>query len=373
MTILDVRPWAVISGGDVTTYTDGDGIERTVHQWLASGELVVEQAGWAEILLVGQGSPAGSAAQPGSGARVRDGIHWLTAGTHEVGVNSFSQTFIGRTFLTVGSTTRAADQWSDTGAGGHVSGRLPGLASSITGTTELYGAAGVAAPRPNFGEGGPVAGTIGRVVVSVPVVPPAPVAEPGVWVKVFPPEPAGGGGGGIGWAALDGGAVTSYTDGDGVAWNVHTYIANGSVTVTRAGLARVLVVGGGSTSPHVWADGGGVWEGLVLAEEGASPVVVGVGATPALLAGGSSSALGARSGSGFAAPTSGVPSGQGAGWDVANGMARLFEGHVTTIRGTEEDFARGGRNGFEPRANSGDGRVANADGVAGIVILSVPA
>lgn len=194
-----------------------------------------------------------------------------------------------------------------------------------------------------------------------------------VWVKVFPPEPAGGGGGGIGWAALDGGAVTTYTDGDGVAWNVHTYLANGSVTVTRAGLVRALLVAGGSCSSFAWADGGRAWEGLILADEGAHPVAVGAGGTPATAGGASSSVFGKESFSGFLAPTNGVSGGQGAGWRASMGVPAIRTGYTSMIRGSAEEFGIGGANGVAARPNSGDGFIGNTVGADGIVILSVPA
>ena len=185
----------------------------------------------------------------------------------------------------------------------------------------------------------------------------------------------GGGGGGVGWAALEGGTVTSYTDGDGVTWNVHTYTASGNVTVTRAGLVRCLLVGGGSGAQMFFADGGQVQEGLALATEGTHPVVVGAGGNdPTGVRGESSSALGMWTGSGFGVVTQGPTSGRGAGYRNPMPLSELWTGRVSTITGTAEDYGRGGRQTIAPRPNRGDGNVgAGATGSAGIVILSVPA
>ena len=196
-----------------------------------------------------------------------------------------------------------------------------------------------------------------------------------VWVKVFPPEPAGGGGG-IGWAALDGGTVTSYTDGDGVAWNVHTFNASADVVVSSPGLVRGLLVSGGGGATNLWGEGGMVWEGLIFADEGTHPVTVGGGGADATtLGGGASTVLSARALSSFAGTPQGVNGGRGAGWIHTMGItpAALVAGWMSSIAGTVEEYGRGMQTGQVPRPNRGDGnRGSGLSGSAGVVILSVP-
>ena len=64
-------------------------------------------------------------------------------------------------------------------------------------------------------------------------------------------------GGGMTWAKVSGGTVTTVNNPDGSVDEVHTFTANGTLTVESAGCARVLVCGGGGGSPDAKAGGGG--------------------------------------------------------------------------------------------------------------------
>jgi hypothetical protein len=112
----------------------------------------------------------------------------------------------------------------------------------------------------------------------------------GLWVKVFPAPPAvkpelpGLGG----WADISDAPTSTYTDGNGVKWNVWRYTANGTLNVTKAGVLDCFLLGGGGASKSVVASGSGDWamnrgiegdylEGIHAVAAGALPVVVGAG------------------------------------------------------------------------------------------------
>lgn len=194
---------------------------------------------------------------------------------------------------------------------------------------------------------------------------------------------AGGGGGDTGgsiaWASISGGAVTSYTDGEGVTWNVHTFNANADVTVESPGIMRGLLVSGGVCGQFTWGNGGNYWEGIVLAEQaGTFPVVVGIGGSDATgNSGRESSALGTHTGAPGASGGTSPGPGVGAGVDGAgawNAPGRV-NGRFSSITGAPVEYARGAASGVAPRPNSGDGANGAAPivGATGIVILSVPA
>jgi hypothetical protein len=97
-----------------------------------------------------------------------------------------------------------------------------------------------------------------------------------VWVKVYPTT----GPGAVGeWAKVSGGTVTTVTNPDGSVDSVHTFTANGTLTVESPGYMRILVVacggrgnaGGGSRS----GGGGGVQDRILNVSNGAIAVTVG--------------------------------------------------------------------------------------------------
>lgn len=51
--------WAKVSGGTVTTYAKPDGSVMEVHTFTSSGDLIVQEDGYAEVLVVGGGGSGG--------------------------------------------------------------------------------------------------------------------------------------------------------------------------------------------------------------------------------------------------------------------------------------------------------------------------
>lgn len=94
--------------------------------------------------------------------------------------------------------------------------------------------------------------------------------------------------GGPAWAVVEGGTVTTVDNGDGTTDAVHTFTADGTLTVTSPGYARVLCVsGGGGTFPNsgtgvvsqiIFGNGGSVLDlASVFLPAGAHAVRVGAG------------------------------------------------------------------------------------------------
>jgi hypothetical protein len=198
----------------------------------------------------------------------------------------------------------------------------------------------------------------------------------GVHVKVAGAwqEIGEGGVSGVPWAKVTGGTVTEYTKGDGSVMEVHTFTANGTLTVDSPGYAEVLAVsgGGGSNGNGTIGGGGGrVHPGIVTLPAGALPVTVGAGGVNESGAG-STNCLGKPSSLGTVVVT-GVgdaandPIG-GAGGTVATPAA----GFTSSITGTALVYGRGGVAVGSIRANSGDG-VAKYAGpaAAGVVVVAV--
>jgi hypothetical protein len=90
---------------------------------------------------------------------------------------------------------------------------------------------------------------------------------------------------GAGNADFSDAATGTYTDGDGVAWKYKTYTGSGTVTITKAGLCDVLVVGGGGggggnasvVRNGGGGGGGGALLGVVFLEPATYTVTVGAG------------------------------------------------------------------------------------------------
>ena len=90
------------------------------------------------------------------------------------------------------------------------------------------------------------------------------------------------------FAQISGGTETTYTDG-GVTYNVHTFLADGTLTVTQSGVVDACIVAGGSAggcsydaSSFNFGGGGGggvVEQSGVFLEPGTYPIVVGAGGT----------------------------------------------------------------------------------------------
>lgn len=186
-----------------------------------------------------------------------------------------------------------------------------------------------------------------------------------IWVKVFPSE--GGAAGGIGWAKVTGGTVTEYTKPDGSVMEVHTFTANGTLTVNEPGYAEVLLVGCGGSGYNM-GNGGDVREGGHMLPVGAVPVVVG---TPSDTLGRASSLGSITTGVVWASQFDlGEAVGAGAQFPMPP-YENIALPYYSSITGTSKPYAPSatwdGRTGTEP----GAGSMVTGTGVPGIVIVAV--
>jgi hypothetical protein len=343
-------PWAKVTGGTVTTYTKPDGSVMEVHTFTAAGTLTVDTPGFAEVLIVGGGSGNWNTVGAGGAGDVISGLRVLPAGAQAVVVGT------GRAAAadvinsagnpsSLGSLVTAIGATAFLGAGGtHANRNLP-MTSAITGVSLTYAGGGVSSTS---GKGDGTAGTGTNGVVIVAVQKSAPT---------------------VSGVVASGGTVTEYT-GDGTngvlgqKYKVHTFTADGTLTVTQGGECDVLIVGGGTGAQQAvfQGGGGGVFEGRAMLGAGAVPVVVGVGGT-----GGTDyntpSTYGTQSSIG------GVTSGWGRvvmGAGNVGGVASVA-GRTSLITGTSDTYAEGGRT--TARANHGDGFLVAGPGAAGVVIV----
>lgn len=163
------------------------------------------------------------------------------------------------------------------------------------------------------------------------------------------------------WAKVTGGTVTEYTKPDGAVMEVHTFTANGSLTVVEPGYADVLLVGGGSGNSGASGMAGDILRGLHALPAGAQSVAVGVGAD-GNDATGRPSSLGSLVTS-VSRPALSTDGTVGAGGTMANYQL----GYTSSITGAPVVYATA--NG-PATPNSGNGRAGNV-GMAGVVIVAV--
>lgn len=169
-------------------------------------------------------------------------------------------------------------------------------------------------------------------------------------------------GGGMTWARVSGGTVTTVTNPDGSVDEVHTFTANGTLTVEEPGYARVLLVGGGQGAySGAYGSGGRVRSGLFALSSGAHPVVVGAGG-----AGGADLTNASRLGAmwsgvmGFIGQTLYATGAGGADTATKN------DGVVSDITGTTVEYATGAGKAATPGSGT-----ASGNGQPGIVIVRV--
>jgi hypothetical protein len=188
------------------------------------------------------------------------------------------------------------------------------------------------------------------------------MADSAIWVKVFPTTPPADTGVGE-WAEVTGGTVTEYTKGDGSVMEVHTFTADGTLTVVTPGYADVLIVGhgmGGYTA--ALGSGARVLEGKHALPAGSLAVVVPPPAAHASTywPGSSLGSLVVGGIAGYVTQTMMTPAGAG-------GTAAVpATGWVSSISGTPVEYAKA--NSF---VNPGDGANGNFAGKPGIVIVAV--
>ena len=159
------------------------------------------------------------------------------------------------------------------------------------------------------------------------------------------------------WAQMTGGTVTYVNNTDGSVDEVHTFTTAGTLTVTQAGYAQVLLVSGGG--PHYAGNsqgtGGRVFEGVLPLSAGTQAVVVGAAVTAS-----TNPNLSTRSGSSSL--------GSYVSYGV-NGVGTIGAGGITSsITGTAVAYGMGGDT--PTRANTGGGGYDNTNvASAGIVIV----
>jgi hypothetical protein len=150
-------------------------------------------------------------------------------------------------------------------------------------------------------------------------------------------------------------ATGTYSSG-GRSFKFVQFNSNGTLVCTRAGIARVLVVGGGGAGRGgTWnANGGSVFDGFVFLTAASHSVVIGAGGTSSanaeLVLGGNSVFFGIV--------------GKGGGVGAVSG------GVFSDITGTSLEYGRGG---VVATANRGDGGIQAGDspGSAGVVVVRV--
>jgi hypothetical protein len=179
-----------------------------------------------------------------------------------------------------------------------------------------------------------------------------------------------------GWADISDTPTSTYTDANGVKWNVWTFTANGTLNVSKAGMLDCLVVGGGGGSYSTGGGSGGrVIPGIQSLAAAAHAVVVGAAGSN-----GSDGSHASSLGPIIAAPvvfstTAWTGSGTAA---LANGGSSYPTGNVpgyhSSITGTDVEYGTGA----VPAANlatAGPGAGAGTTGgtaKAGIVIVRRP-
>jgi len=368
--------WAKVTGGTVTTYTAGDGSTMEVHTFTANGTLMVDTAGYAEVLVIGGGARGQDGYNGGSGYPVR-GLHSLAAGSHAV---------------SVGATGGASSLGDLAGQGAFVYGHVTNeFTDDITGTALTYGGPiNSARPGSPTSNGGATA-QAGIVIVRVQTSPPT-----------------------ISGVVATGGTESTYigNGSNGVlnqSYKVHKFTTSGSLVVTQGGAIDVLCVGGGGGSGNSGPVGGGGGGGFISTSisvpSGTLPIVVGAGGNPGANGGVSSLnpvyAYGGGAGNGGAGASGGGGEGNGGGAGAAiagqgnvgylgsggaggggggAGAAATSPtggaGKASSISGTATTYGKGGDwGGGAGSANTGDGGAGNTiarnPGGSGVVIVRV--
>ena len=173
-------PWAKpSSGGTVTTYTNSNGWTMEVRSFTASGTLVVDTPGYAEVLLVSGGSGSesfGGYEAHGGAGDVLSGLWLLPAGSHAVTVGAGGiRTSGGAKYggkSSIGSVLTTGFGRMSAGLSTVDAENSGGRDFSITGTAVNYGVPMSMSPRANRGDGrninaGAGSGSTGVVIVAV--------------------------------------------------------------------------------------------------------------------------------------------------------------------------------------------------------------
>ena len=161
-------------------------------------------------------------------------------------------------------------------------------------------------------------------------------------------------------------------DGDGINYRLAVFNASGALSVTTAGKAQVLVLGGGGAGNTYGGNGGRLMLGEWLLPSGSLQVVIGAGAP-----GGTDSGANQIGGySSLNAPQI-VGGGGGSGWNYMQGARAFYttggnyrDAYPSSITGSSIDYGRGSQGGdSSPVANRGMGSLPGGAGSSGVVIV----
>jgi hypothetical protein len=174
--------------------------------------------------------------------------------------------------------------------------------------------------------------------------------------------------GGMTWAKVSGGTVTTVTNADGSVDSVHTFTAaTGILTVEEPGYARVLLVSGagGGTSAQFSGGGGRIVSGIHSLPVGALPVVVG-----ATGENGRAAAAYPAGGWGKASNLGSLTTGKAGPWGSSNSVPDQITatGFTSDISGTPVEYSRVDDASNTPGSATSTGAVP---GHAGVVIVRV--
>jgi hypothetical protein len=160
-------------------------------------------------------------------------------------------------------------------------------------------------------------------------------------------------------------------DGDGKNYRLAVWNGNGTLVVTTAGLADVLVLGGGGANNTYGGSGGRIMLGKWKLPAGTLNVVVGAGA-----GGGTDSGAGQNGGYSSLNEPQIIGGGGNGGWNYMTGAMAFYGGggqnrraYPSSITGTSVDYGRGSQGGdSSPVANRGMGSLPGGAGSSGVVI-----
>jgi hypothetical protein len=182
-------------------------------------------------------------------------------------------------------------------------------------------------------------------------------------------------------------------------YTIYSFTGSGSITLGRAGLCSILVVGGGGGGSNYAGRtaGGGAgyfYEAITSLSMGSQTVTIGAGGANGSIYGslGGTTVLGSLksgggyigivantiglggyggggSSGGFSMPDAGAWYGGGAGGAVWG--TNQYDGRVSTITGSSVTYAAAQASGSAGTANRGEGGGLNAAGGSGIVIVRV--
>jgi hypothetical protein len=174
----DGSAWVLFSGAvsanftntATGTYTDG-GIDYKYITFTGSGNLVVDRAGQANILVLGGGSGGKAATFIGQGGYSVIGLHNITAATHTITIGGGGPGNAANPQTATGVNSSLGTLFTGFGAG--VGASLTNFTSSVTGSSVTYATSASPAVTNNSGNGGSAAGNIagssGVVIVAVAV------------------------------------------------------------------------------------------------------------------------------------------------------------------------------------------------------------